>query len=298
MSISEILKKNKPDITASSLKTYISILNSIYKKMGGDKEPDIDFFISKQDEIIDYLKDIPYNTRKTKLASLVSLCFHNQKCADKYRKIMIEDINKYNDQQKTQVPTEKEKKNWVSQEELKRVYNNLYKDAYHLFNRDNLTKNELMRLQNLVTLSLYTLIPPRRLLDYTLMKLRNYDESKDNYMGKKKFFFNNYKTDKSYGKQTIDINTKLYNIIKKWEKKHNNDYLLFSDNGKPLQPSQLTLRLNKLFGKRVSVNALRHSFITEDVLEAMPEIRKLEKTAREMGHSLDSQILYKKILQD
>jgi len=155
-----------------------------------------------------------------------------------------------------------------------------------------------MRLQNLVTLSLYTLIPPRRLLDYTLMKLRNYDESKDNYMGKKKFFFNNYKTDKSYGKQTIDINTKLYNIIKKWEKKHNNDYLLFSDNGKPLQPSQLTLRLNKLFGKRVSVNALRHSFITEDVLEAMPEIRKLEKTAREMGHSLDSQILYKKILQD
>jgi integrase len=295
MSIREILKKNKPSISDTSLKTYISILNGIYRKMGNNGEADVKYFIDNQDEIIEFLKEIPYHTRKTKLASLVSLCSHNSKCADKYRKIMIDDINKYNEELKTQELTDKERKNWITQEEVKKVYNELYKDANHLFNKEKLTKNEMMRLQNLVTLSLYTMIAPRRILDYTKFKLRNYNENEDNYMNKKVFVFNNYKTDKSHGKQSIPIPIKLYNIVKKWEKKHDNDYLLYSDNGKPLQPSQLTLRLNKMFGKNVSVNSLRHSYITEDVLKAMPAIKKLEETAEAMGHTIDQQLLYKKI---
>lgn len=293
MSIPEILKKNRPSISDTSIKTYNSIINGIYKKLNGEGDPTQKFFLENVDKVMEYLHDVPYNTRKTKLASLVSLCGDHQ-CANQYREIMNKDIQTYNANEKKQSMTETQKRNWISQEDLKKIYNDLYKDSYHLFKKERLTKTELMRLQNFLTLSLYVLIPPRRITDYIKFKLRNYTEE-DNHMGKNKtMVFNDFKTRKTYGVQTISINSKLYNIIKKWEKKHDNDFLLFGENGKPLTAPQLTLRLNKILGKNASVNALRHSFITENVLKDMPKLSEMEKVAEEMGNSTDQQILYVK----
>ena len=52
-------------------------------------------------------------------------------------------------------------------------------------------------------------IPPRRSLDYSEMKIRNYDAKTDNFYKGNKFFFNKYKTVKSYGIQSLEIPKEL-----------------------------------------------------------------------------------------
>ena len=48
-------------------------------------------------------------------------------------------------------------------------------------------------------------VVPRRSMDYTELKIRNYNPHTDNYYKKGKFYFNVYKTSKDYGLQNIDV---------------------------------------------------------------------------------------------
>ena len=76
----------------------------------------------------------------------------------------------------------------------------------------NPSKNDIERIQEYVIASIYTLIAPRRLLDYTKFKLRKIDEEQDNYMEKNKFVFNQYKTKKKYDKQIIELTKQLRKV--------------------------------------------------------------------------------------
>lgn len=126
------------------------------------------------------------------------------------------------------------------------------------------------------------------------MKLRGVDKTKDNYMSAYKFVFNQYKTAGTYGQQTVEIPRKLHSIITRWSKKHDNPYLLFDRNDNPLTQPKLTLKLNGIFGKRLSVSLLRHIFIT-DKLKDVPKLTELKEMAEGMGHSLESQMQYRKL---
>ena len=67
---------------------------------------------------------------------------------------------------------------------------------------------------------------PRRSLDYSVMKVRNYDETIDNFFKNSTFYFNQHKTAKTYGEQMLKVPKELLPYIKKWLKFHRNDYLL------------------------------------------------------------------------
>lgn len=289
--IAETLKTNRPNIAPSTIKTYVSLLGSLARKLGGTPTPK--YFEDNSKKILDHLKDVPYSRRKTLLAGLVSLCGKHE-CVDAYRSLMMKDIHDYNDEQKQQEMTTTQKDNWITQDQVKELYNKMAQDTKHLFKKKDLTNADKRQFMDFVILSVYVLIDPRRLLDYTAFKVRGIDNKVDNYMDKLTFVFNTYKTKKVYGEQRVKIPRALNFIIRRWGEKNGNDYLLFGDTGKPLSQSQLTLRLNKIFGKKVSVNALRHSFITENVLKNMPLLKKMEQTAENMGNSFQSQILYKK----
>jgi len=58
-------------------------------------------------------------------------------------------------------------------------------------------------------------LPPRRSLDYGLMKIKDYDIKTDNYYKNGKFYFNKYKTAERYGTQSIDVPKDLQILIKK-----------------------------------------------------------------------------------
>jgi len=61
--IIETLKKNRPNLTASSIKTYKSILKNIYDKCFDDKEYHFKNFDNDKC-ILGHLKDVPYNKMK------------------------------------------------------------------------------------------------------------------------------------------------------------------------------------------------------------------------------------------
>jgi len=293
----KILKRNRENLSDNSIKTYSSNIRSLYKKMNNDSQSTPEtiskFFNTNSKKVLDFLKETEPSKRKTILASLVVLC-HNDGAADTYRSQMIKDSQSYNDGLKDQTKTDSQKASWITQDNVMKIYRRLYRNTSSLLNKDKLTNNELQELQDLIILSLYVLIPPRRLLDYTAFKLRGISE-KDNFLDGKHFVFNTYKTANKYKQQRVLIPLRLKSLITKWASKHNHDHLLFDEKGNPLPPPKLTLRLNRIFGgRRISVNQLRHTFITDRVLPNVPALKMLENVAEDMGHSTETQLLYKK----
>jgi integrase len=130
-------------------------------------------------------------------------------------------------------------------------------------------------------------------MDYSEMKIRNYDPKTDNYYKAGKFFYNKYKTAKTYGLQTLDVPKELNTLIKKWIKLNSNDYMLYSTNGNKLSSPQINRILNEAFGKAISTNMLRHIYLTEQY-KNVPAIADMQELAREMGHSVGIAMEYVK----
>jgi integrase len=295
--LASVLLANRPNLSKSTVRTYLSIIRSLYRRIHNTNElpsaTDIQkYFCQNKKKVLSHLEDQPFSLRKTVLAGLVSLC---GKDGEEYRTLMLKDAKTYNDQQKEQKMTSSQKENWITQDQVGAVYKRLEKEAKPLLNSASLNPYSRRKLMDYVILSFYHLIPPRRSLDLVKFKVRNIDKEKDNYMQGRKMVFNEYKTQKVYGRQTVPIPPKLHSIISRWTNLHSNEYLVFNDNGTPMTSAQLTHRLNRIFdGKRVSVNMLRHSYITHNVLPNVPALKKLEDVAEAMGHSTDTQALYKK----
>jgi preprotein translocase subunit Sss1 len=292
--LAEKFKEKRPNLSHTSIKTYLSILSNLYKRMDG-KGDMYDFFKDNLDKVIDHLKDDRPNLRKTKLAVLVSL-FGDDADTAKLREIMLEDANEYNATLRNQQMNDRQKQNWLTTEEIREVYKKTYKKAVPLMKATKKpNKKEYQDILDFVLLSLYTLIPPRRSQDFSEMKLRNYDKDTDNYYDGKVFVFHKYKTSKNYGTQTIRPTQRLRNILKKWAEINPHDYLLASYDGNKASVSRITLMLNKIFGKNVSTTMLRHIYITESVLKDAPTLKQREDVAMAMGHDTDTQELYRKV---
>jgi hypothetical protein len=192
--LEEILKKNRPNLTATSIKTYLSTLKNIYKKVyPDDKEVDVKKFKNHKD-FLNFLKDMDGSKRKTILSALVVLCGSDD-CIP-YRDVMMEDAKKYNQEQKEQKATPEQKENWITQEEVKNIYNKYETQAKKLLKEKDLTMGMLQQIQNwiIVCLTSGIFIPPRRSTDWTEMLIKDYNKDKDNYYDKKNFVFNKYES--------------------------------------------------------------------------------------------------------
>ena len=53
--IDEKIRHNRPNLSASSLKTYVSILSNLHKNLKADGA-DIDWFDKEENEIMEFLK--------------------------------------------------------------------------------------------------------------------------------------------------------------------------------------------------------------------------------------------------
>jgi hypothetical protein len=136
-------------------------------------------------------------------------------------------------------------------------------------------------------------IPPRRSKDFVDFKIKNIDKDKDNYMEKNTFVFNSYKTSKFYGKQVVQIPVKLRNIIQRWMKINPTEYLFFDSNFNQLSSVKLNQRLNKIFGgMKVSVNMLRHAYLTDKYSDTLNQQKEMKETMNKMGSSLQQADVY------
>jgi len=287
--IPERLKENKENISASSLKTYNSLLRSLYYN-NHPKDTDIDLeWYDKQDEVIDSLKVKPYSSRKTTYAALVAITKNN----DKYKKALLEDGRAYQEFINTQKKTDKQEANWKSFEEIKNVVDTHYNKIKPLLKRKSLDDNEYKQFQDFIILCLTSGVyfPPRRSSDWIFMKIKNIDKANDNYIDKKKFIFNKYKTAKFYGQQQVEIPKDLKPIINKFIKFNPNEYLLTDGKGEQLTNVRLTQKLNTIFGNKISTSMLRHVFISSK-LQDVPALNDLKELATDMGHSVMEQLQY------
>jgi len=297
MKLEEILRKNRPKLSDSSIKTYISNLTSLSRMCNLliEKPKDV---VDNLDKILKCLEPINVNSRKTKLASMVILTETEKDYKGKketleiLRERMSADLETIRKKDVAQELSETQKKNFIKWEDVLKIYDELEKMVQPTWDKKKWDITDYMICQKYVLLSLYVLNPPRRSKDYIMMKIRNVDRLKHNYIKKSKkpnFVFNDFKTVGKIGSQEVDIPFKLYSILTKWAKRAPTDWLITNSSFKRPAPSFITRELNAIFGKKMSSNLLRHSFVTHKFGDV--SLSDLEKTAKDMGGSEISRTL-------
>lgn len=276
--INDALKEKRESLSASSARTYTSLLLNVYKKLEGEGE--LDFF--KNDEkIIKHIKTLEKpQTRKTLLSALFVLTG-----LDSYREDMLSDIKVVNDNYKQQKTDPDRLSKLKTYEEIVSLHNEI-KEKYRL----NQTNEHLVELiiSYLYSGVLGEALPPRRVLDYSLMKIKNFNKDKDNYIKSGKMYFNQYKTKDRYGLQVISIPKELNTLINKWKKINDSDYLLVNIDGKEFQSGSLSKKVSRLF-KGNNVDMLRSIFLSHYYRD-LPKLEEMEELATKMGHSVLSQM--------
>lgn len=277
------IQEKRPALSQSSIVTYNSILRNLHRKVFGDGDIQLENF-KETEKILDHLKELTPNKRKTILSALVIITD-----SKKYRDLMLDDIKNYNQEIGKQEKTETQRENWVEVPQIQELWDTLGKQAQTLYKKKTpLSNSDYQQIQNFIILSLLggVLISPRRSKDYCDFKIRNVDKAKDNYLEKGVMKFNSYKTAKCYGTQSVTIPKPLQTILNKWIKVNPTEWLLFDSNQNPLTAVKLNQRLNKLFdGKKISVNALRHSYLTTKFGDTIQKNKEIEKTMTDMGSS-------------
>lgn len=293
--IRESILKNRPNLTQSSVKTYMCNISKTARDIGITIDT-TDDIIKHHKEILDNLMTYRPNIRKTKLSAFI-VALDEKENTPKETAEIIDDLRKqlYFDADETEKREEKQKltksqeENFITWEEVMKVYDNLRTEAEPLFKIEYPNKKQFNKLQDFVLLSMYVLIPPRRSMDYTQFKIRNPDLEKDNYMvtkGKKKeatLIFNAYKNSKRLGRQEIKISNQLRNIINKWITKNKHDYLIVNNNGKNVEQPKINLILNNIFGKNIGSSMLRHIFLTQKYGDV--DLIDIKNTTEAMGNS-------------
>lgn len=308
----ELFQKLKDkNLSDKSTNLYVKYLINL-----NNKEPFNNLmFLKNTDDILKKLENYSDNTKKTILSAITSiLSLYNDKSVYKklhkfYFELMM---NKANDMKNidSNIKTEKENKNWIEWEEIITIRERLKNEILEFIDNKIISVAQYNKLLSLLVLSLYTMIPPRRNVDFIEMFFINHNkdtlDSNKNYLDyiNKKFIFNNYKTNKKYGLQSLEIPNNLLEIINLYLKHHplNPDkkllfkkniefrFLVFSD-GSPFNLNSTTRLLNKLFdGKRIGSSMLRHIYLSSKY-----NIDEMKTDADAMGHSLMEQKSYMKI---
>ena len=278
--VAKEIHEKRPKITPSSVKTYASLLTSLVRKLEADE--DISFFKKDKKAILEYVSKLEKpQTQKTLLSSLYIITDD-----DDYKSRMVDICNQVNDNYKKQKLSPEEKENRVSFDEVKAVVNGLLDKVKKEGGKENYINYLILALMSGVYL------PPRR-AEYADVKIKDYNKEKDNYYEKGKIVFNQYKTFYKYGQQSITIPKEVMPTMNKWLKMNDNEYLFYNVNtGKPFSHSQMTKKLQSLFGgKKIGVDALRSIFITNHYKD-MPKLEEMEKLANDMGHSVSTEMTY------
>jgi hypothetical protein len=288
------IKKNKPNISESSAKVYTTTLAALGQTLGWSNP---NFFSTKFKDVVAHLNTLPCQRAKQICSSLIAYT-KDKKALKAYKEYILLAAEACRKNVEKQEKSEAQEENWESWADIMKTYEQLKKEAYPLFSKENLTSANLKTLRDFVILSFYVLIPPRRIKDYIDFKIKNINKEKDNYWDKEKheLVFNSYKTAKNYGQQRVDAPKELEEIFELWIPiaEEFSDYMLFNGYGEKMAQPVLTKAINQIFGKKISASMLRHIYISDVVLKDVPRIEKLDEIAHDMGQSRNQQMLYKK----
>jgi hypothetical protein len=299
---SEELFKDKA-ISESSKKLYIK---NLVRLNGGQEIKNLNF-LKDVEAIGKHLEALKPNTRRTYIIAIVSLLkslisqTKFKKLYDKYYKI-LEGLNV--ELKTSNDKTDKEKDNWLSQDQIKSKFEELKAVLPELTGK-KITEVQYYKLLDCVLLGLYVLQPPRRNMDYQDMHVVCKSKKKESdveidadkktnliNLDTNKFQFYNYKTKGTYKMQESEINPELRSIIDvylkfhplaKEMKKQSVPFIVNIKGDAYTKNNDFTRLLYKIFdNQKVGVSMLRKIFLTDKYKETVDEMKK---DATSMGTS-------------
>jgi len=285
MEIKDLIRSKKPELSESSIKTYGFVIKSLNKRMYGDTKIDIERFRKDKQKIIEDMSSQKPNVIRTALSALILLTGDED-----FRSLLNKKIKEQKEALSNNEMNDKQKDNWVTEEDIKKKLDELRKQANILYKKKSLSPQDLQKLQDFIILAIMggVYVAPRRSLDFTEMMIDDLPKNKNNvnYIDNGSFVFNVYKTAKTYGEQKLKIPVALKNIIRKWKTKNPTDYLFFDIRHNKLTPIKLNQRLNGIFdGKKVGSTALRRTYLTEKYEETINDMKDLSEDMKKMGSS-------------
>ena len=299
----EVARSKASTITDGTIIQQFNKFKNIYKFMNDGKEMDCGdlTWVRDTDRVLDFIQNSDRWTtpvsKKNQISAIASIVSVIDGYGDVYKIYSETSTN----QQKNISEVDDEVK--LSDKEKENILPwNIIRGSY----KKKIKKPDYM-LKALVAIT--TLLPPRRTQDYQNLKLYNTDDELPDDVNillmeqqkPIKLIYNVYKTSKTYGKQEFDIPKSLQNILLKFFEKtlkniETGQFLFAGKNGKKLL--NFTTKVQDAFmvytGKPLSLNLLRHSFITELLSKKRTPAEK-KKYAYAMGHSVQQQALYDRI---
>ena len=275
----EVLKQNRPELSSSSVYNYTSSLKKLYRDATGRTDYSLSVF-NDVPLMVEALKNRPSSSKQTIFSYLYVLTQNPQ-----FQEEMQRAKSTNQEQVASQPPTDPDKT--TTMKEIKTLFKKLKKDATAVYKSGEFTPENILKIQDMLLIALLgnLYIPPRRAMDYTEFLIHGSDPA-SNYVDGNELVFNKYKTMKTYGTQRIPMPSQLEKLLKTYATTFPDaTYLFTTIKGKKLNGKQLWDRLHEIFGKSVSVNALRRAFITDTYTEYDKVTKQLGTDMRAMGSS-------------
>jgi hypothetical protein len=299
----EEIQKARPNIKANTVKQYevnLKKLQKIYDSKNYD-------FLSKPDDVMDKIKDLHYLSQRNILNAIVVLLMalnYDEKYDElltTYGELRDELNDKYSDEQKSGVISDKQSKNFTTTEEIFKMINDMNEDLKPLKkkSKDDITKKEMQLLQAYTLFNIYSRMPMRNdvagmtaINQAAYKKLSDEEKKENNYLvvpskGNLYFVLNQYKTSKKYKELDLPIeDSNLRKILRYYLKMNGNGVLFKTSTGKPLTRTELSKVLlkysKKYMDKSISTTLLRKIYLSSKYGNMKEE---LEKDNKVMGHS-------------
>lgn len=310
------LTKKSLKIDTSTLKTYFTNINRLYKQMF-DKQWDLNFkWLDDSKKVINFVNS-HYKSDSNRLnyiksiVAILSRLNGFDELNKKYKNEQMRLVYLLKNEAGKNKLTVREEKNWLDWTDLVDITD---------FDTD----------EDAFLHALYTSIPPRR-LEYKYLKffqLKKNKKKKAEDLDKKfnwivfntkgtpsKLVFNKYKTSKTYRQQVFDISgtdkkpifdfTKLRKSAKAFVLSSgldDEDLCFPNSNGQLYENfsrrvSEYPFRKFYKQGKNISVNILRHSFISHyNTRGKNLNTNSMREVSRWMSHSLEEALIYRKII--
>ena len=297
------ISKARPSLKTNTIKQYTTNLNKLKKMFDTDNYD----FLKKPKDVMDKLSNLHYLSQRNILNAVIVLlmALNDDKKYDElleeYGKLRDELNNKYNDEQKSGVISDKQSKNFATTEEVFDMINKMADELKPLKKKsnDNITKKEKQLLQAYVLFNIYARMPFRNdvagmmsINQAAYKKLSDEEKKENNYLvvpskGNLYFVLNKYKTSKKYQELDLKIEDKdLRKILRYYLKVNGMGVLFKTSTDKPLtriELSKVLLKYSKKYmNKSISTTLLRKIYLSSKYGNMKEE---LEKDNKVMGHS-------------
>jgi hypothetical protein len=296
--IGEDIQKSRPNLKPNTIKQYESNLKKLKK-----------LFDSDNYNVMEKISHLHYTSQRNHLNAIIVLLNalnsddKNKDLITEYGEIRDKLNDKYDEDQKSGVISDKQSKNFATMDEMNEMLNKMKEDLKPIRKKDNLTAKEKTLLTVFTMFSILTKYPMRNDLSGMEVlrkgqynKLNDDDKKKTNYLviDKNKMFFslNEYKTSKKFKNIHIEIEDKEVKKLLRFYIRvmlNNEMGILFkSSTGLPITRnalSQLLIKFSKKYmNKGISSTLIRKIYMSSKYSDIKEE---LEKDNKMMGHSTE-----------